>query len=300
MDQRNFERGIGITEVLVVAAVVAVLALGLATMLTNSLKAHQAVQIKDSLQNFKTLVRLTLADSGSCQRALQGAVVNGSAPVRVRDVSNPARIWFEKGTSMVPDGFTISSVTIAPHATHPDLATLHIRAQATDPQRVMGSSVYRVAIEIPMYARRLGSILQQCGAEGPGSGGLIYNCLSQGGSMMDVGNTGLSQCFTPNQASGTVVWHRRLSNIAPLQEGNPTDCHFPNSMTQNTAKSAAYCIRPNSPTAWPCCRRGFKRSRTGTTYYTMVPPVHSENTFTCYFVEPNFCFEPGKDGCDCN
>lgn len=298
MDRRNFERGIGITEVLVVAAVVAVLALGLATMLTNSLKAHQAVQIKDSFQDFKTLVRLTLADRASCVRALQGAVVDGTTQVKVRDVNNPAQTWFENGTRMVPGGFTISSVTIAPHATHPELATLRIRAQVTEPLSAIGSSVYRLPFEISMYAMRSGNILQQCGAEGPGSGGLIYNCLSQGGSMMDVDSTGSYQCFTPNQVSGTGVWHRRLDQIAPLREGTPIDCHLPDDITQKSEKSAAYCINPNSPSARPCCRRGFKRVRTGTTYYTQTQ--HSEQTFACYFVGPNFCMEPGDNGCDCN
>lgn len=295
MGKRNDERGMGITELMVVAALAAVVALAFSGMLVDAMKGQRGVQVRSNLQQFKALVRLTLADGESCKRALGGAVADGTTPVRVRQADDPSKIWFQDGTSVVPDGFTITSVTIAPQSSNPYLALLQIVAEATNRNGLSGPAHFPV-MRIPFYVKRAGNVVQECGSDGPGLGGPALFCELQGGSMMDVGNTGVSQCFIPHQLGGMVVWSTNLSSNDPIVEGSPTNCQSPNNASQIDAKSPAYCVKPNSSLAYPCCRRGFKRTRTGTFYSA----VGADSVYSCFFVEPNFCFEPGENGCDCN
>lgn len=301
MDKQNDQVGMGITELVVVAGIASVVALAFSGMLVNFIRGQQGVQVKSSLQQFKSLVTLTLANSDSCKKALGGERVDGT-PVRVKQVDDPTKIWFQSGTSMVMDGFTIDSVTLAPQPSNPNLALLQMSARATNPRGVMGPSTFPI-IRVPLYVRLSGNRVQECGAEGSGGGSTAYHCALQGGSMVDLGGTGVAQCFLPNQMSGMVVWILRLNQIDPPRVGGIETCRPPDNIIDVIAKSAAYCINPNSPTAMPCCRRGFKRVRTGTTYYLWEPapaPATTQHTFSCTFVEPSFCFEPGQNGCDCN
>ena len=293
------KRGMGITELVVVAGIASVVAVGFSGMLVNSIKGQQGVQVKSSLQQFKSLLTLTLANSDSCNKALGNELVDGS-PVRVKRVDDPTQVWFQDGTNMVPDGFTMTSVNLAPHASNPNLALLRMSVRATNPQGVMGPANFPLII-IPLYVKLAGNRVQECGTAGPGGGTNSYNCALQGGSMIDLGNTGVAQCFLPNQISGMVVWIRDLTAFNPIAEGTVRNCQPSDNVLDVVAKSAAYCINPNSALATPCCRRGFKRVRTGEHFYLPPDPSpSSQHTFTCTFVGPQFCWKPGENGCDCN
>lgn len=298
MGKRKDELGMGITELMLMASIAVVVALAFSGMLVNAMKGQRGVQIRGNLQQFKTLLRLTLADAGSCKKALGGAIADGVTPVRVKQIDNPTQIWFQNGTRVAPDGFTITSVTIAPQSSNPYLALLQIAAEVSNPQGSLGSAKFPV-MKIPLYVKRMGNTVEECGSEGAGSGGAAFFCGLQGGSMVDIGNTGVPQCFIPNQLSGMVVWIRNMVSDSPIVEGSPRHCQPSDNVSQVSAKSAAYCIHPNSSMAMPCCRSGFKRTRLGT-FYSQTGVTGSDNVFACFFVAPNFCFNPGQNGCDCN
>ncbi len=289
-------RGSMLIQAMVAVGISSLIALAIATALTDGFRGQKALQVKSNLKQLHQLLSLQMLSEDLCTTALKGQTIPSATnttvdAVHIKDPIDPDITWLKGGVSM--DGFTLQHVkfeTWTPMKYGYGLTNLVLYPVISEPGSVLGPSQLKplfIPIIVLEDSANPGRLLR-CGSDKSPT----YLCLLEGGSMTKLWNSlsAHERCFRPGDLSGNVV-------LSQNQAGAIIKCQYADADEDTSldmsSSNSAYC---SNTTKMPCCRRGFKRSRLGSMSYASG----TETTFACQFIGPDKCHEPGLNGCECN
>ncbi len=167
------QRGLGLVEVLVASALLAITMLGLATMLSETFKSQRTVQAKDANRELAETIRALLSNKDICKASFGGGNPsgNGFSKTKIIDTAVPPNIKFNINTEYIDKLVVISNFQVknytADNAAAPEIgkAMLEIRMKKTG--ETIGSQ--SMVVSLVLQVRR-------------NAGGNITECFSIGGA----------------------------------------------------------------------------------------------------------------------